>query len=920
MILPREHCLCPVVVALLGALASASEDSPGPRERSPMRVKELRCEYATDPLGVDVPRPRFSWTLESEERGELQAAYRILVASSLEKLSAGVGDNWDSGKVASDRPTNIPYEGAALSSGEICYWKVRCWDKAGKPSAYGGPARFEMGLLQGTDWEGSWIAADPRRETPSAPLLRTEFEVRHKVKRARVYVSGLGWSELYLNGQKVSDRVLDPGFTDYDRRVLYVTHDVTERLRRGQNAVGALLGNGWFSPRWGNAPRLLLQLKIDLEDGSRMSIKSDPTWKTATSPITRNGVRIGEDYDARLEQPGWSKAGFNDAGWIAAVVVPEPGGKLESHLMPPIKVMETIRPLSVSEPKPGIFVFDLGQFFGGWYRMRVQGPSGTRVTIKYSGRLFDSGLVDTNGHPGVDTYILKGNPEGEFYEPRFTLHPMRYVEIEGYPGVPTLDDVVGRAVYNACDLTGDFRCSNDLLNRIHKNALWTLKNELYGQPLDCIGREPFAAVAPESVAGTLYMRKHLPLFWTKWLADIKASQTDEGVIRFRVPDYRRHPPRLYSAYSGHYPLLVWYVYQYYDDHRILEEHYPSMRRWLELMRSRARPDNLLFEGVHGDHMLPGPAPGKERHMSAETPRPLLWTGTYYRTAAILSRVAALLGKADDAKRYAALAAAIKDALNNEWLDKKTSQYASGSQTSNLFPLALGITPKEHEEGVVNNIVKNILEEHDGHLHTGNIGTNSLMETLTRCGHGDVLYQVATTRTYPGWGYMIEQGATSMWECWGRDRPGWQRAESMIMWAVIEEFLYGDLAGIKGPTLYGPGFMPPGFREVRIEPFVAEGLDSAGASVKTVRGIVASRWWRSAKTFKLDVRIPVTSRAQIRVPKLFLGDVALREGGKTVFSKGRYFLGVDGVTAAREAGGAVVVEVGSGSYSFALEPR
>ena len=889
-------------------------------EGASIRVGDLRCEYAADPLGIDVPRPRFSWTLASEERGQVQTAYRILVASSLRKLSAGFIDKWDSGKVESARPINVPYEGPALSSGEICYWKVRCWDKAGKPSDYSGPAKFEMGLLRYADWKGMWIAADPRQQTPAAPLLRKEFEVPQRVKRARMYVSGLGWSELYLNGRKISDRVLDPGFTDYDKRVLYVTHDITERLRTGKNAVGALLGNGWFSPRWGHGPQLLFEMNIELEDGSRMSVKSDPTWKTAASPITRNGVRIGEDYDARLEQPGWSEVGFDEVGWTDAVVVPEPGGKLMSHLMPPIKVMETLEARSVSEPKPGIFVFDLGQFFGGWYRMRVRGPRDTRVTIKYSARLFKNGLVDPNHHPGVDSYILKGSAEGEWYEPRFSLHPMRYVEIEGYPGRPTVDDVVGRVVYNDCDLSGDFRCSNELLNRVHQNAVWTLKNELYGQPLDCIGREPFAAVAPESVAGTLYMRKHLPLFWTKWLADIKASQTDEGIIRFRVPDYRRHPRRMYAAYAGHYPLLVWYVYQYYDDRRLLEEHYPAMRRWLELMRSRARADNLLFEGVHGDHMLPGRRVGEDSRMSAETPRPLLWTGTYYRTAAILSRAAALLGKDDDAERYAALADAIREAVNNEWLDKKASHYATGSQTSNLFPLALGIVPEEHEEGVVNSIVENILVKYEGHLHTGNIGTNSMMEALTRRGHGDVLYQVATTRTYPGWGYMIEQGATSLWECWSRNPPGYHaRAESMIMWAVIEEFFYGDLAGIKGPALYGPGFMPPGFRELHIEPFLADGLESAGASMETVRGTVTSRWRRSAKGLTLDVTIPVTSRAKIRIPKLGLADVALWEGGNLLFSQGRFVTGVDGVTEASDAGNVVRVEVGSGSYKFTLEP-
>ena len=883
---------------------------------------ELKCEYAVNPLGIDVVQPRFSWVLESSQRGEMQTAYQILVASSEEKLKDDIADKWDSKKVISDQSVNVAYEGRELASGEKCYWKVRVWDKDEKASAYSIPATFQMGLLKKSDWQGVWIGA---KKNISAPLLRKEFEITKKIKDATIYISGIGWQELFINEEKVGNHVLDPAMTDYSKRVLYLVYDVTNLLDEGQNVVGVMLGNGWYSQpsflKYGDSPRLVMQVNIEFADGSIMSIKSDETWKVSSGPITRNDLSTGETYNACLERPGWTKVNYDDSSWDNALTKERPGGKLVSQLMPPIKVNKTIKPIKLANPKSGVYVYDMGQLFGGWAKLHVEGQRGTKVSIKYSERLFEeSGLVDKRRHPApeeTDFYILKGDGE-EVYEPKFTYHPVRYVQVEGYPGVPTLNNLEGRVVHSAVDLTGDFRCSNSLLNQIHRNVVWTLGNELYGIPLDCLHRECWAWTDPATITGTLYPRKYMPLFWTKWLKDIKDSQRN-GVIPDVAPIYpgikRSGQPD--PAWGSNYPILIWYLHQYYGDERILEEHYSSMKAWVDYLTSIA-DDHIVAEGHYGDHMLPGESPGKEEFISKETPPPLVWTGYYYRDASIISSVADILGKCDDAKYYSSLAENIKDAFNKKWFNQDTNQYATGSQTANLFPLVLGIVPKASEDSVVRNIVNNIIEQYDGHLHTGNTGTTCMIDALTEYGQGEVMYKVATTSTYPGWGYMVKEGATTIWEAWGRSIGAAGAADSMIMWATIDEFFYNDLAGIKGPDYYGPGYMVPGFKEIEIRPHILGDLTSARASVKTVRGMVSSIWEKTDHSLILEVSIPVNSQAKVSIPKIGLEDVIIFEGDKTIWKDGSYVNGVVGVADGNENADYVTFEVGSGSYSFKVE--
>ena len=529
----------------------------------------------------------------------------------------------------------------------------------------------------------------------------------------------------------------------------------------------------------------------------------------------------------------------------------------------------------------------------------------------------------------IDIYILKGDPDGESYEPRFTYHPVRYVQIECDDDAVSVEDLQGRVIFSDVDLSGGFECSNPLFNRIHELVHWTVTNGLYGIPLDCLHREHWAWTDPATVVSSVYPRKHMPRFWSKWLDDIRDAQYADGRVPDICPNYVQRPDPD-PAWGSNYPILVWYHYQYFDDSRILEEHYAGIRLWVDYLTSVAG-NHIVREGHFGDHMLPGAAPGQEEFVSSEAPPPLLWTGYYYRSAAIVAQVAERLGHTDDAEMYGRLAATIADALNKEWLDPVTHQYASGSQTANLFPLTLGIVPQANESGVVHNIVHNIVEEWGGHLHTGNTGVTCLIDALTQNGQGELLYDLVAKRSYPGWGYMVEQGATTIWESWSlASTVG--AAESMIMWASIDEFFYNDLAGIIGPDYHGPETITPGFREVRIEPHLLGDLENAGATIKTVRGEISSHWRifgrrqsptdgvggkQSERSISLEVTIPVNCGACVSVPTLGLKDVAVSESGNAVWQDDAYLAGGDGIMSASARADYVDVEVGSGSYKFVL---
>ena len=884
---------------------------------------ELRCEYDWNPLGVQVAAPRLSWELRPAEgvpparrRGRRQTAWQVLVASSEEKLAANLGDLWDSRKVKSGQSAHVPYAGKRLRSRMRCFWKVRAWsDAAGggaapsQPGPWSEPACFEMGLLHERDWTAKWITFSPppifEMKLSPAPMLRKAFTLQKPVRSARACVCGIGYHELYINGEKVGDRVLDPGFTRYDKRALYVTHDVTARLAPGRNTIGIILGNGWFNQHardiwnfhtapWRDKPRAVMQLHVDYADGSKEVVCTDSTWKGDSGPIVFDGVRNGEVYDARLEKPGWASPDCDDAAWGRVTVVPGPGGELTSMQMPPVKVTGTITPVSVRETQPGVFLFDMGQNFSGWAQLRASGPAGTKVTIRYAETLKDDGMADSKRHAvflyegefQTDTFFLKGEGE-EAWEPRFAYHGFQYVEVTGFPGTPTLDSLRGRVVHTALEKGGEFACSNDLLNRIQAAALWATVSNYHSYPTDCPHREKNGWTGDAQLSAEQVLCNFLPMTaYTKWLTDFRDEQRPNGALPGIVPSpgwgYGVGP-----AWDSAYVLLPWYLYVYCGDTRILAEHYAGMRRYVDYLSTVAE-GHIVSLGL-GDWCPPlGGASGHK------CPAELTSTGYYYADALIVGKVAAILGKEADARAFAALAEDIRRAFVAKYLDRATGMLAGNNQTSMACGLYWGMI----DEGDRSKVLAALLSEvdaHGGHIDCGILGAKYVMQALTDAGRADATYRIATQTTFPSWGNWIERGATTLWESWDG-----ASSRNHHMFSDISAWFYKALAGINADPA------EPGFRHVIIRPWPVAGLDWARGEIRSMHGTISSSWRKEAGTLKLDVAIPVNTTATVHVPA---------SDPRKVRESGRVAARAAGVTSARAEDGRAVFDVGSGTYSF-----
>ncbi|HKJ68142.1 MAG TPA: family 78 glycoside hydrolase catalytic domain [bacterium] len=885
-------------------------------------VENLRVEYLSNPLGIDVEHPRFTWVLRSVDRGVNQFAYRILVARTRSNAMNNQGDLWDSGILQSDKSVNVKYAGSSLESGQKYYWKVKVWDATDTPSDWSKIATFQMGLLNRSDWEGTWISNEDTFVT--SPLLRKEFRVNKPVRSAYVFIVGLGYYELYFNGEKVGDHVLDPGTTEYDKRVLYETYDVADYLSDGVNAVGAWLGKGYYKHRttktYGHRMPLLLQMNITFTDGSTMSVVSDQSWKTDASPILENSIYDGEVYDARMEQPGWCTTAFDDSEWADAVGVEAPGGWLDSQLMPPIKVTKTLRPVAMTNPEEGVYVFDFGQNMTGWPRLFVDGPRGAKVTLRTAeitnrdmafmqdtAVVGNPELIDTapnRSAEATDVYILKGAGGTEVYEPRFTYHGYRYVQVEGFPGEPDLKSLEARVVHSAVPHTGRFESSNTLFNQIHENILWGQVSNLHSKPTDCPQRDERAGWMGDAhlTAEEAMHNFDMAAFYTNWLEDIKDAQQDSGFVPDVVPHHGKYPIKGTPAWQAAYPLVTWYMYKYHDDVRILEEHYQPLADWLQYMGWTA--NNHIIEWGRGDWVPPETA-----YSPIDDSEWLTSTAYYYEGAVIQAKMAEILGKSGDVDKYQQLAEDIKDAFNDRFFNASTNQYGTGSQTSNAFPLYLDMIPEGHNQAVLQHLVDNVMQEHNGHLTTGILGTKALVEALPEYGRNEVMYTIANQTTFPGWGYMICRGATTLWERWGGYRYFGPAMNSLnhIMFGSVDEFFYRNIAGVDMAS--------PGFKDIIIKPNILGDMTSAKGHIATVHGPVTAKWSKQGNSVTLFVAIPGNTSATVYVPTLGMQNVQVTENGAPVWQEGSYVEGVPGITGATVDGDYIAIKAGSGTYQF-----
>ncbi len=897
-------------VVVLVQMITASGAAGLPQAAGEVRVTGLTCEYLADPLGIDVAQPRLSWKLEAKRRGQKQTAYHVLVASDAEILKEDRADLWDSGKVASDQSIHVVYAGKPLASRARCCWKVRVWDKDGKAGAFSEPAVWEMGLLVPEDWQAKWISApgnDDDKTPQPAPLFRRSFRLAQPPARARVYICGLGYYELRLNGAKVGDHVLDPAFTRYDRRALYVTYDVTKQLKKGENALGVILGNGWYNMHtravwdfdkapWRDRPVLRCQLEVTFDDGSKEIVATDATWRVSTGPIVFDSIRNGETYDARREKSGWDEADYDDTDWPAAQIDDGPKGVLTAQMMPPIEVNKTLKMARLTEPKPGVYVFDTGQSMAGWARLRVSGPAGTQVVLKYGERLNSDGTVDQkeigqhikSGKPQTDTYILKG--EGtEVWEPRFVYHGFQYVEVTGLPSRPNLKTLEARVVHTAFDRAGSFECSNELFNRIQHNTLWSYVSNFLGYPTDCPHREKNGWTGDAHLAAeTGLYNFDSATAYAKWLNDLRDEQRDNGELPGIVPtsgwgyQWGNGP-----AWDSAYVLIPWYLYQYRGDTRALAEHYDRLKRYVDYLTSKAE-NHIVSIGL-GDW-----APA-----NARTPEKVTSTGYYYRDALIVSQAAGLLGKTEEARKYADLALEIRDAFNREFYDARTGLYDGGTQTAMSCALYHGLVPPDQQRRVMDNLVA-MIEKNNGFLDAGILGTKYLIDSLTANGRADVVYGMAAQVGYPSWGRWIAEGATTLWEQWDGNA-----SRNHIMFGHISAWFYQVLTGIT------PDPDAVGFKHFSIRPQLLGDVNWVRAEHESLYGTIRSAWEIKGDRLVMRVAVPVNTSATVYVP-----------GGKQAITRGPDCIHTNGHTHfLRMEGGSVVFEVESGTYEFITElPR
>lgn len=894
-----------------------------------MIIKELFVDGRVYPLGVDRKMPAFSWSFaDAEERGQAQTAYRIMVSESERNLHRGQAEIWDSGRVDSRRSVHVLYGGAELKSRQRYLWKVQLWDNKGNftesPVSW-----WEMGLLQTGDWTAKWLGQPESvnmdsGKTDSAPIFRCEFLLKKPVRRARMYVCGLGHYELRLNGCRVGDRVLEPGWTDYDKTCLYSVYDVTKQLRMDGNAAGIMLGSGFYHVPGGRyakfkasfgLPKCLVQLEIEHSDGTSVTVGSSREWRMGPSPITFNCIYGGEDYDARLEQRGWDKAGFSEGPqWKGAAEAEPPSGLLKCQAVPPLKVMRTFKPSEISEPRPGVYVIDFGQNFSGWVAIKTQGLGGGSIAMTPAELLKEDGTANQKwtGSPHRYHYTLRG--EGvEEWSPRFSYYGFRYVQIEGVapqdtdpaPGgehLPRLIDIEGHMIYPDVQPCGSFACSDPLMNRTHDIINWAILSNMKSIFTDCPHREKLGWLEQIHLMGpsVLYNYPVEPLL-AKVMEDIRDAQLPNGLVPTTAPEYVVFPEpwdvfRDSVSWGGAYILVAWMMFRQYGNLSILEEHYAGMKKYVEYVAARSE-GHIVNYGLGDWYDVGEQPPG----FSQNTPVALVETAMFYHIAIVAGHIAAQLGRTEDAVQFAELGRQIKAAFNQTFFNEKSGQYAEGSQTASAMPLVLGLVEEDWRPKVLDRLVEDI-GRHRYHTTAGDVGHRYVLLALAQHGRPDLIVEMTRQTAHPSYGYQIMKGATALTEAW--DGPVVGKSQNHFMLGHLEEWLYRGLAGID----YSFDPAEEAFT-IQIKPYFENRLTWVRARHDLPIGQTSIEWERlDGKRLKLNVIIPANGSAVVDLPPAY--STAVLESGKPLQEAEEIGIG--------EAGeGGVRLNIPSGSFHFEL---
>jgi alpha-L-rhamnosidase len=1050
------------------ASGAAAAGTPAIAKASTLRVVGLMVDGVEAPLGLQSGEPLLSWRITSGQRGVLQAAFRIEVASTAERLAASDPDIWDSGKITSDRCFAVPYGGPALASRRQVHWRVRFWDQHGAASPPSAPSRWEMGLLKPDDWQGVWIAAADaetkadhetplrwiwgdtpggavsrkfryRFELPSAPRsarvtlivqselkglwingealaldppgdaestqafdvilkagvnvlaleasvkdkaafglpsgrlaglvrvrladgtitrlstgpdwktsldasaswqasdfddsgwkpsqdtsarsgqtpwpaepaiqMRRLFTSRGKVRQARLYATALGGYEARINGQRVGDALLTPESANFKKHVLYRAYDVTGMLAAGDNVLGLSVGDGWYASTqiflgrysYGPAPRrALAQLEVEYADGSREVIGTDEHWRIAAGPIRSSELYNGEVYDARDETPGWDAPGFNAKGWEAAQPAPI-NLPIDAEVCPPIRAVQTLKVRAITEPKPGVFVFDFGQNFAGWCRLHVKGPAGTAVELRFAEILKASGEGDQSNLRSArasDLYILRGDPAGETWEPRFTYHGFRYVEVHGYPGKPGAEALDGIVLHSDLPTTGQLVVDNPLIEQIWRNTVWSQRSNFVGIPTDCPQRDERMGWMGDAEVfwDAAAFNMDVDAFTRRFMGEVRASQRADGAFT----DISPLPAPLLAGSPGWADagvILPWTAWQRYGDTAVIDENWSAMDRYIgEILE--ANPDHIWAHkrGVdYGDWLsLDGKSPG-----DATTPKDLVGTAMWAYTTSLMVQMAEATGRDADAARHRTLHNAIAAAFNAAYV-KPDGMIGNDSQTSYVLPLRFGLLPEALRQGAGDRLADNI-RRRGTLLSTGFLGTPFSLDVLADTGHTGLAYSLLLRTEYPSWGYMIRKGATTMWERWNGDVGDVSmNSYNHYAFGAVGGFLFRRVAGISPAA--------PGFKRILVKPALDPRVKAGGADYESVLGRISTRWRQGDAGLSLDLTVPPNATAEVRLPGY--SSEAVREGGRATAGRA-------GVKPIKAAAGEVAFEVGSGSYKFVV---
>ena len=879
-----------------------------------LKVKNLLCENRVNPSGMDVPFPRFSWQLLSDQKNIMQTAYEIRVGTK-----SGNKESWNSGKKLSDQSVFVPYTGAALQSAATYFWQVRVWDNKGKSSDWSDKAYWQMGLLQTADWKAKWIESTSVADTVNGPalLFRRQFSAGKKITAATIFITAHGMYEAFINGRRIGDAYLTPGWTSYNKRLQYQVYDVGSLLENGKNVIGVNIGSGWYRTNlaWNNNRNLygkkiglLLQLEISYTDGSRETIVSDGNWKSSDAgPVRVSEIYNGETDDARMNKTGWNAPGYDDHDWQSVVEKDYLKNNLVATYNEPVTKHEIFHPVRIFKTPKGEQVIDFGQNLVGWAQFKLRGKAGEELIVDHAEVLDKEGNFYTENLRAAkarDIYIMKGEGE-EFFEPHFTFQGFRYIRVTGFPGEVRPENISAVTLYSNMVPTGQFNCSNPMLNQLQHNIQWGQKGNFLDVPTDCPQRDERLGWTGDAQAFSRTASYNMGVhnFFGKWLKDVSADQSEDGRVPFVVPNVLGPMAGGSAGWADVATIIPWNMWLAYGDPKILEDQYASMKAWVGFMQNHSR-DYLWNTGFHfGDWLFYRPSDDNDGR-SAVTDKYLIAQCFFAHSTQLLVNAAKVLNKPEDIKQYTLLLQHVKEAFLKEYVTA-SGRLVSSTQTAYVLALQFDMLPENLRMQAARRLVTNI-EDYDNHLTTGFLGTPYLCHVLSRFGYDTVAYKLLLQETYPSWLYPVKMGATTIWERWDGQKPDssfqtpGMNSFNHYAYGAIGDWMYRNISGI---DTYEEG---PGYKNIRIQPHLGGGLSFANADLETGYGKLSVHWKLGNGKLMLDIEIPANTIASIFIPATTAESIM--ENGKLLSEQKE-------IKVKEKDGNYIQLQVGSGIYHF-----